>query len=272
MPYTPKKEGLSVKRRTLMAGVSAVVGTLAMVAAVASASAAASTNPGPAPTFAPLTEYHGGSNWTGYIDLAHRGVKFRYVATRFKVPTLRCTSSDSKASFWVGLDGAGTPTVEQVGISTDCTNGHPRYQSWYEMFPEGTQYMFSVHPGDSISMWVSQNSSGGIYELSVTDTTSGHTASFVQPGLCPPRKTCESATAEVILEADNGTNLSKFTTVTFTGSRVITRSGASGGFQNTGSWNLRKSLMTGKNGAPLATVSATSHNGEDFSFTYRQPR
>jgi Peptidase A4 family len=261
-----------VKRKTLMAAVSAAIVALAIAPAVVSASAAASTRPGTAPTFAPLAEYYGGSNWTGYIDLAHRGVKFRYVATRFRVPTATCTSSNSKASFWVGLDGAGTPTVEQVGISTNCQNGHPRYQSWYEMFPEGAQYKFSVHPGDSISMWVSQNSSGGIYELSVTDTTAGHTASFVQPGLCPPRKTCESATAEVILEADNGTNLSRFTTVSFTGSTVITRSGASGGFRNTGSWSLRKSLMTGRNGAPLAAVSATSHNGEGFSFTYRQPR
>jgi len=29
--------------------------------------------------------------------------------------------------------------------------------------------------------------------------------------------------------------------------------------------------MTGANGKPLASVSATSHNGADFSFTYRQP-
>jgi hypothetical protein len=202
--------------------------------------------------------------------IAHKGVKFRYVATKFRVPTVTCTSTNSKSSFWVGLDGAGTPTVEQVGVSTDCHNRHPTYQSWYEMFPEGVQYMFSVHPGDSLSMWVSQNSSGGIYELSVTDTTSGHTASFVESRLCPPRKTCESTTAEVILEANNGTDLSKFTKVTFTGSTVIPRSGASGAFRTTSLWNASESLMTGANGQPLATVSATSHNGEDFSFTYKQ--
>ena len=260
-----------MKRKTLMAAVSAVVAALAIAPAAASASAAASTRSGTAPTFAPLAD-HGGSNWTGYIDLAHRGVKFRKVAARFRVPTVTCTSSNSKASFWVGLDGAGTPTVEQVGISTDCASGRPRYVSWWEMFPHGTQNMFPVHPGDSIIMWVSQNCNCAIYDLSVTDTTAGHTSSFVQQSLCPPRNTCKSATAEVILEADNGTNLSRFTTATFTSATVTTRSGASGGFRNTGSWNLRKSLMTGRNGAPLATVSATSHNGEDFSFTYRQRR
>lgn len=255
-----------------MAAVPAVIVALAIAPAVASASAAAGTRPGTAPAFAPLTEYYGGSNWTGYVDRAHRGVKFRYVAARFTVPTVTCTSSNSKASFWVGLDGAGTPTVEQVGISTDCHSGHPTYQSWYEMYPEGVQYQFSVHPGDSISMWVSQNSSGGIYELSVTDTNSRHPASFVKPGLCPPRKTCESATAEVILEANNGTDLSKFTKVTFADSTVIPRSGASGGFRSTSLWTASESLMIGKNGRPLATVSATSRNGEDFSFTYKQPR
>jgi hypothetical protein len=254
-----------------MAVVSAVLVALA-ISPAASASTAASTRPGTAPAFGPLTEYFGGSNWTGYVDLAHRGVKFRYVAAKFRVPTVRCTSSNSKASFWVGLDGAGTPTVEQVGLSTDCHSGHPTYQSWFEMFPQGVQYMFSVHPGDSLSMWVSQNSNGGIYELSVTDTTGGHTASFVESRTCPSGKTCESATAEAILEANNGTLLSKFTTVTFTGATVIPRSGHSGGFVKTSLWNLNKSLMTGANGQLLAAVSATSHNGSEFSFTYREAR
>lgn len=69
------------------------------------------------------------------------------------------------------------------------------------------------------------------------------------------------------LEASNGTDLSKFTKVTFTGSRVIPRSGV---FRTTSLWNASESLMTGANGQPLATVSATSDNGEDFSFTYKQ--
>jgi Peptidase A4 family len=261
-----------VKRRTLIAAVSAVGVALAIAPAVASASAAASTRPATAATFGPLTEYFGGSNWTGYVDLAHRGVKFRYVAAKFRVPTVRCTSANSKSSFWVGLDGAGTPTVEQVGLSTDCHSGHPTYQSWYEMFPQGVQYMFSVHPGDSLSMWVSQPSNGGIYELSVTDTTGGHTASFVVSRTCPARVTCDSSTAEAILEANNGTDLSKFTTVTFTNSTVIPRSGPSGAFQRTSLWNVNKSLMTGANGQPLATVSATSHNGTVFSVAYREAR
>jgi hypothetical protein len=254
-----------------MAAVAAIV-TLALAPAAASASASTAAGPrsDTAPTFAPLSG--GGGNWTGYVDIAHKGVKFRKVATTFRVPTVTCTSSNSKASFWVGLDGAGTPTVEQVGVSTDCHSGHPTYQSWYEMFPEGVTYEFSVHPGDSLSMWVSQASNGGIYELSVTDSTSGHTASFVKSELCPPRKTCDSTTAEVILEANNGTDLSKFSTVTFTNSKVTPRSGAGGGFQKTSLWNLNESLMRGANGQPLAAVSATSHSGEEFSFTYKQAR
>jgi hypothetical protein len=43
------------------------------------------------------------------------------------------------------------------------------------------------------------------------------------------------------------------------------------GFRKTSAWNLAEPLMTGSNGEPLASVSGTSDNGEDFSFSYDQP-
>jgi len=45
-------------------------------------------------------------------------VKFRYVAANFKIPTVTCASSNSKASFRVGIDGYGNKTVEQDGIAS----------------------------------------------------------------------------------------------------------------------------------------------------------
>ena len=36
-----------------------------------------------------------------------------------------CTAQQTFSSFWVGLDGDGTRTVEQTGTEADCTNGAP---------------------------------------------------------------------------------------------------------------------------------------------------
>jgi hypothetical protein len=257
-----------VKCKTLLVAVPALVATLAMAPVAA---AAVSTGPGTMATLAPFADYHGGSNWTGYVDVAHAGVKFGYVATNFTVPTVTCTSSGSKASFWVGLDGYGNNTVEQVGISTDCLDGVPRYEAWLEMFPKGTDYIFQVFPGNTIFMRVTHNFRNGLYYLTLEDR-SVFNHSFVNlPASCPKGSTCESSTAEVILEAANGGHLSKFTKVTFAGSDVISRNGTHGAFRKATLWSLAEPLMTGANGKPLASVSATSNNGQNFSFTYRQP-
>jgi Peptidase A4 family len=265
-----------VKCKTLVAVVPALLAALALAPAASApaasapaASAPAGTRPAAAQVFAPFADYHGGQNWTGYVAVAGRNVKLRYVATSFRIPTVTCTSSNSKASFWTGLDGYGNHTVEQVGISTDCRDGEPFYQAWLELFPRPTDYIFQVFPGDSIFMSVFHNFGNNRYYLTLEDTTIHR--SFVNlSSPCPPKSTCESSTAEVILEADNGGNLSKFTKATFVNSQVTSRNGTRGAFRNTGLWSLAEPLMTGSNGNPLASVSATSHNGADFSFTYRQ--
>ncbi|MGD0557980.1 MAG: G1 family glutamic endopeptidase [Streptosporangiaceae bacterium] len=255
-----------MKCKALLAGVPALVAALAM----APAASAAATPTSATPAGSAFADSNGTQNWTGYVDVAHSGQKFRYVASNFKVPTVKCTSSSSKASFWVGLDGYGNKTVEQDGISTNCLDGDPVYTAWLEMFPKQTDYIFSVFPGDSIFMSVTHDFSNGRYYFTLEDKTIHR--SFVNlPDSCPSGSTCDSTTAEVILEAANGGDLSKFSKVTFTGSVATTRTAVSTGFRKTSAWNLAEPLMTGSNGKPLASVSGTSDNGEDFSFSYDQP-
>jgi hypothetical protein len=208
--------------------------------------------------------------WSGYVDVAHQNVKFRYVESNFTVPAVTCTSLTSKASFWVGLDGYGTSTVEQDGLSTDCSIGRPNYQVWYEMFPQGVVYMpFHPRVGDHITAAVFYNYSTGVYNLSVTDHDAS-LANFNVQQRCPSGHTCQNATAEAVLEADNGTNLSKFTQVNFVNSVVTSRNGTHGTFQNANLWDLKKPIMTGSNGQPLANVSGLGNNGENFSVTYHE--
>lgn len=215
----------------------------------------------------PAFNSFGNAKWTGYIDVADPNVKLRYVQSTFTVPTVTCTSSGSEASFWVGLDGYGNSTVEQAGLSTNCHGGQPVYQDWYEMYPRGTDYEHYVNAGDSITAAVYYNSGNGDYDLSVTDNTNS-AASFDVAAVCPSGSTCENTTAEAVLEADNGTNLSDFTPVFFTDCGVTSRDGTHGAFQDAYLWDTTYQIMTNSSGNPLASLTATWDSGEDFEITY----
>jgi hypothetical protein len=200
----------------------------------------------------------------------NKKVTFVRVTGEVRVPTVTCTSSSSKASFWIGLDGyqTGGKTVEQVGISTDCHSGKPDYQAWWEMYPNGTNYKFTVYPGDTISMLVKYI--GGAWNLALTDLTRDDNAhKFNLNADCPSGHVCENMTAEAILEADGGKNLSQFTATGFTEVKAVDSSGASTGLVADGTfWGLAKVLMTGSNGLELALPEPPTNSGENYSLTY----
>ena len=58
---------------------------------------------------------------------------------------------------WSGLDGLGSPPIEQVGTEVECaipTVGEPAigYFAWYETYPELLNPIpIVIHPGDAIS-------------------------------------------------------------------------------------------------------------------------
>ena len=43
------------------------------------------------------------------------------------------------SSFWVGIDGYSSSSVEQLGTDSDCAGNTPDYYAWWEMYPAGTQ-------------------------------------------------------------------------------------------------------------------------------------
>jgi peptidase A4-like protein len=246
----------------------ALIFTMAAIVAVLGAAPPASVST-PAPVFpagstARHADSYGLQPWTGFVDEAHANVKLRYVATNFVVPRVTCTSPISKASFWDGLDGYGNPTVEQVGLSTNCFNGQPTYLTFWEMFPNGPNYMYYVNPGDSLFIAVYYDSSANDYSLQMTDNTSG--VSFNKIETCPSGYTCANADAEVILEAAGGTNLSQFTSVQFTGSTVTTRNGTHGGFTNAYYWDLHGPVMKNASGQELAQLSPPNTTGTTSTF------
>lgn len=131
-----------------------------------------------------------GPNWAGY---AARGGPFRSVAASWvqpEVPEEEDGSALITTSFWVGLDGSGSGTVEQIGTCLDGT-------AWYEMYPQPSRHidMPVVVPGDVLRASVTRRGAH-TFVLKLVDTTTG--ASFTTARTAAQ---AGSVSAEVIAEA-----------------------------------------------------------------------
>ena len=94
------------------------------------------------------------TNWSGY---AVTGSRFTSVSASWTEPTVKC-SGTAYSSFWVGLDGDTSNTVEQTGTDADCSGSTPQYYAWYEMYPKfPVNLRGTVRPGDHLSASVTTN-------------------------------------------------------------------------------------------------------------------
>lgn len=171
-------------------GAFAVVGAVACAIACSSASAATvQTGPRTNPLM-PFSRIGNDtvtdSNWAGYAVEAASGTKFTDVKGSWVEPSVSCTSSGSSyASFWAGIDGYASSSVEQLGTDSDCTGrNRPSYYAWYEMYPANSVDLstktYPVAPGDTLSAEVSV--SGTTFTLSLSDSPKGWTFTTTQTG------------------------------------------------------------------------------------------
>lgn len=216
-------------------------------------------------------------NWAGYASAGNAGT-FTSVSASWTQPAVTCTATDTFSSFWVGLDGDGTNSVEQTGTEADCSGGNAAYQGWFEMFPAAPVfYNNPVQPGDAMSASVVANG-GGAFTLTLTDSTQGWTQQTNQT-----LNTAQLGSAEIIAEAPSSGNgnvlpLSNFGTVSFTNATAdnapigtenpdsltlvsgnmvteATPSALTGGNAFTVTWN---SDGTAAGGAPAPSATATA--------------
>ncbi len=92
------------------------------------------------------------TNWSGYAVTGASGA-YRRVSASWTEPAASCSGrAHQYASFWVGLDGYNSSSVEQTGTDSDCSGGTPSYYGWYEMYPAyPVNFSNPVSPGDQIS-------------------------------------------------------------------------------------------------------------------------
>jgi hypothetical protein len=176
-------------------------------------------------------------------------------------PAVTCGAASTFSSFWVGLDGDGTQTVEQTGTEADCAHGAAAYQGWYEIFPNAPVfYQDPVQPGDQMSASVTA-AGNGVFTLTLSDATQGWTQATQQA-----EAAARLGSAEVIAEAPSDgavLPLADFGTVSFADATV---NGAPIG----GGANLNELTMESAAGTPLATPSALAGagGGNAFSVTF----
>lgn len=152
------------------------------------------------------------TNWSGY---AVTGSRFTSVSSSWTEPTAKC-STTAYSSFWVGLDGDTSNSVEQTGTDADCSGRTPQYYAWYEMYPKyPVNLPNTVRPGDHLTASVTTNGSGS-FTLAISDSTQGWNYSTQQK-----LKSAKLASAEVIAEAPSSNSgvlpLANFGTVSFSG-------------------------------------------------------
>ena len=149
-----------------------------------------------------IHERHGhmvtSTNWSGYAVTGPKG-SVSDVKGSWVVPTIQgaCPSTGQYASFWVGIDGYSSNTVEQVGTDSDCQNGEPVYYAWFEFYPHPSFTVDSVpiSPGNIVSAEV-KSSAKGTFTVTLTNVSTGK--SFSTSGKVA---SAEQTSAEWIAEA-----------------------------------------------------------------------
>ena len=195
------------------------------------------------------------SNWSGYSAINGR---YTSVSANWTQPTATCTSASTYSSFWVGLDGDGSSTVEQTGTSADCSGGAPRYYAWYEMYPKfPTNLSLTIRPGDSISASVTTDGRGS-FNLTITNNSTGQTFATTQR-----LKRASLASAEVIAEAPSSSSgvlpLTNFGTAGFSAATV--------NGQAIGTFNPDKIDMV--SGSTVKAQTSALSGGTSFSVSWK---
>ena len=196
------------------------------------------------------------TNWSGY---AVTGGPFTQVSSSWTQPTATCTGSTAYSSFWVGLDGDTSSTVEQTGTDADCSGSTPQYYAWYEMYPKfPTNLNKPVQPGDHLSASVTTDGRGN-FTLTISDSTQGWTNVKTAK-----LRSAKLSSAEVIAEAPSSSGgvlpLANFGTVSFSGAT------ANGALLTSSTKNIDPITM--QSGSTVKAKPSSISNGA-FSVTWQ---
>ena len=198
-------------------------------------------------------------NWAGYVTAPGR---FTSVSATWTVPAVRKgVAPGSAASFWVGLDGRGDHSVQQIGTTSGVGHDGPYYDVWWEMLPgPAVDVPLPIAPGDVVSASVTSDGRG-TFTLSLRDRTRAGSISVRRVDRAAPL-----SSAEVVVEAPAGITgqlpLADFGTVRFSDARVNGR--PLGAFP----WHRVDMALGARRQASPTTLSA---GGSAFAVDWQRP-
>ncbi len=214
------------------------------------------------------------TNWGGYAVTGGAG-SVTDVKGSWIVPAVTCTSGNQYSSFWVGIDGYSSNSVEQTGTDSDCSGATPVYSAWYEYYPKYPVYSrMAIHPGDVMFAEVKYTGRSS-FTTTLTDVTTGK--SFSSTGKVP---SAARSSAEWIMEAPYSGGvlpLANFGAVSFgqdyTGrapTGVATIGSATGAIGSFPAASVQQIAMAYTNGTVKASPSVLTTDGTSFVGTWQQ--
>lgn len=201
-------------------------------------------------------------NWSGYAVTGATG-SVRDVSGSWTVPSVTCNSVTEYSSFWVGIDGFNSNTVEQIGVDADCHSGSPAYYAWFEFYPHPfvTINHFTVQPGDVITAQVHYDTQARQFTVSIHNGTQSFSASTKV-------NRAERSSAEWIAEAPSGPGgavpLANFGTVSYS-SDTAAVNGATLPIGAFAANNIYEITMVDRSGNAKAVPSGLAGDKSSFS-------
>jgi hypothetical protein len=212
------------------------------------------------------------TNWSGYAT--ESASRFTYVTGTWTQPSVTCGSSHAQySSFWAGIDGYSSNSVEQLGTDSDCTGkNRPSYYAWYEMYPANSVDIststYPVKPGDNMTASVSV--SGTSFTLKLTDATQGWTFTTTKSGSGLSQSSAEliAESPEICSSSCSLAQLADFGTVSFSNAEAAVSGGAAQPFSAfTYDSGPHEIVMDTNNGTVRAQPSSLASN--TFSVTWK---
>jgi hypothetical protein len=195
------------------------------------------------------------------------------VVGSWTVPAVDCKATpNGAASFWVGIDGYASNTVEQIGTDSDCNSGAQSYYAWYEFYPHLSYNInnFPVNVGDVITAQVTYSATSKLFTVTITNSSNPGQPFSVSTKL----PSAELSSAEWIVEApwSGGTlALSDFGSIPFKDCKATVNGNQLdvGPFKNNP--NVYAITSVSKSGIPKASPSPIASDNTDFSVTWESP-
>jgi hypothetical protein len=227
----------------------------------------------------PPPVYAADNIWSGYQTRPSFGQLITSVRGDWTVPAVSCTAQQTSAGEWVGIDGWGSTSVEQLGTETDCVGGMPLYYTWAELFGDHalnnghevalSTTLYPIVPGDqmSASIVTAATGPGSPWVMELSDLSRGWVFAAAVPS---PPGGFDQLSAEWIVESPmtatgplsifTAAHLANFGTVTFTGI-AATESGPTVQIPTT---QLVPGVMMNQSGTTFAIPGALDPTGTSF--------